>query len=609
MEQAQIEKLFNGRQYSEVLKNLDSDGVSHWNDTVKLRCLRAMGNRVDALEKADTLFNAIESKQTNYTLSNDESDEQLRYIALVYAEFGKAKQACKIMKTLCAAKPNNAALHREYAFALSNDDQLDDAETHLKIALSEQPNNANTHAQLARIFCRTGRVQEGYSSYSRAAFIEPNNPTYTERLVYWGNYAERTTQRSNFQLARLWASKAFPTNQAGTNTWRTADPDKVLKIGFVSADFCAHAVSFFITPLLKGLQKVDSFHVTAYSNTHSPDHVTESIKAYCDVWRDSSKQTDKALAAQIGADQIDILIDLNGHTSGNRLAVFSKHIAPIQVSWLGYPSTTGLKSIAYRITDNVADPDDLRDDFYSEQLLRLPSGFLCYQPLETAPDVSEKKTPSTEIRFGSFNNLAKLSGQTFDAWAAAMHAVPNSTLYLKRQQLIHKSAQAHIINELAQRGISKERLILKTSKAKIEQHLNEYNHIDIALDSVPYNGTTTTLEALWMGVPVISLIGTTHASRVSASILNRVGLSELACKNIRTFAEQAKELSSNLKRRQKLGENLRDTMSKSSLMNEAQFTEEFTSALRAEWQKWCTERNIEQGLQAPTSSLVPGVMQ
>jgi len=307
------------------------------------------------------------------------------------------------------------------------------------------------------------------------------------------------------------------------------------------------------------------------------------------VWRDCAKQTDQELAAQISADQIDILIDLNGHTSGNRLAVFSKHIAPIQMSWLGYPSTTGLKSIAYRITDSIADPEDLNDDFYSEKLLRLPNGFLCYQPLENAPEIAKKETSKkAPIRFGSFNNLAKISSQTFDAWAAAMHAVPNSTLYLKRQQLIHQTARDHVINE------------------KIEQHLNEYNEIDIALDSSPYNGTTTTLEALWMGVPVISLAGNTHASRVSSSILHRLNLNDLICNNINSFAERAKELSDNAKLREKLHSNLRKTMSKSALLNEQQFTQEFTSALREEWQKWCTERNIEQGLQAPSTGLFPG---
>lgn len=605
MERSQIEKLFNDRRYSTVLENLPNDSKSAWDDTVKLRCFRAMGQRDAAIEKAQSQLQAIAEKNTPYPLSDDARDEQLRYIALVFSEFGNAEQACEIMRTLCDAKPNVAALHREYAFALNNCDQLDLAQTHLEIALKAQPNNANAYAQLARLYCRTGRVQEGYNNYVRAATLEPNNATYIQRLVYWGNYAERTTQRSNYQLARLWANKAFPQNQAGTNTWRTADPDKTLKIGFVSADFCAHAVSFFITPLLRALQRHQDCHVTAYSNTHKPDHITDSIKPLCDTWRDCAQQNDKALAAQISADQIDILIDLNGHTSGNRLAVFSKHVAPIQMSWLGYPSTTGLKSVTYRITDNIADPEGLNDQFYSENLLRLPDGFLCYQPLATAPDITPSKHEHS-IRFGSFNNLAKLSSQTYDAWAAAMHAVPDSTLYLKRQQLIHDNARSHVIGEFAKRGIDQSRLNLKTSKAKIEQHLNEYNAIDIALDSSPYSGTTTTLEALWMGVPVITLTGNTHASRVSQSILHRLNLGSLACNSTIEFANKAKELSDSPELRNHLRHNLRQTMRNSSLMNEQQFAQQFIDAIRKEWKHWCTERNIEEGLQAPKNTLLSG---
>ena len=378
MERSQIERLYNSREYASVLKELEKKDTSHWGDTVKLRCLRATSQRTHAVEFANKLFSNIENSDTPYSLNDDQRDEQLRYIALVLADFNHAATACDIMQKLCSNKPNISALHREYAFALSNNNQFDEAEDQLNKALNLEPNNASTQAQLARLYCRTGRVDEGYNGYLRAATLEPNNPNHIQRLVYWSNYAERTTQRSNFQLARLWATSAFPRNTAGTNTWRTADPEKTLKVGFVSSDFCAHAVSFFIEPLLDGLSSQNSVHVTAYSNTHNPDHITKSIEAKCDAWRDSAKLSDKELAAQISADQIDILIDLNGHTGGNRLAIFSKHIAPIQVSWLGYPSTTGLKSIAYRITDDIADPQSGNGNFYSEQLLRLPNGFLCY---------------------------------------------------------------------------------------------------------------------------------------------------------------------------------------------------------------------------------------
>ena len=610
MEKGQIEKLFNSQQYSNAIKLLDPKGSSHWSDVVRLRCLRALGQKDQAVEHARSLLDKLKSDKSAYSVSESEKSEQHRFIALVFAEFGHAAQACEIMQSLCENASSDEgsatpALHREYAFALSSNDQLDDAEEQLNIAIAAEPSNANSYAQLGRIYCRTGRVLEGYNCYSRASVIEPNNSTYIQRLVYWSNYLERTTQRSNYQLSQLWSKKAFPKNQAGTNTWRTADPDKTLKVAFVSSDFCAHAVSFFIIPLLKGLQSDKSISVVAYSTTQSPDHITEKVEALCDVWRDSSKLNNKELAAQIGADQIDILVDLNGHTSGNRLAVFSKHVSPIQMSWLGYPSTSGLKSMTYRITDEVADPEGRNDGFYSEKLLRMPNGFLCFEPHENAPEIALASSTSKKgIRFGSFNNLAKISSQTLDAWAQAMHAVPDSTLYLKRQQLIHNNARDHIINEFKERGIDENRLILKTSKAKIEQHLAEYNQIDIALDTSPYNGTTTTLEALWMGVPVVSLTGNTHASRVSASILHRLNLDHLVCKNNLAFAKAVKELSDDKKALNNLRSSLRETMSKSSLMNVQQFSDAFSKVLRQQWQAWCTERNIEHGLHIPNK--IPG---
>ena len=596
MNRSQIEKLFNNREYSKVLSELDTQGTSHWNDTVRLRCLRALGDSKQALTNAKKMLKGVESNSSPYKLTEQEIDDQLRFIALVFSEFGEAKKACQIMKKLCKKNPQSPALHREYAYASSNNDDFDDAEKHLLTALEIEPSNANSLAQLGRIYCRTGRVQQGYNCYSQAATLQPTNPTFLQRLVYWSNYLERTTQRSNYQLSQLWAKNAFPKHQAGSNTWRTADPDKILKVGFVSSDFCAHAVSFFITPLLKGLRKDENITVVAYSNTKTLDEITKNIESFCDVWRDSSQQSDKALAAQIGADQIDILIDLNGHTSGNRLAVFSKLIAPIQMSWLGYPSTTGLKSIAYRITDDITDPESSHDKFYSESLIRMPNSFLCYEPHKNAPKIKPTKHKGG-IRFGSFNNLAKISSQTIDLWSQALLATPDSTLYLKRQQLKHDNAYANIVDQFKQRGINKDRLILKTSNAKIEQHLDEYNEIDIALDTFPYNGTTTTLESLWMGVPVITLSGDTHVSRVSASILHHLGLSDLACSNTLSFASKAKELSQNPETLAELRNSLRKTMRNSSLMNEKEFSQDFTNMLRTQWKKWCTERNIEDGLQ------------
>jgi predicted O-linked N-acetylglucosamine transferase (SPINDLY family) len=574
------------------LSDIDSKYV--WKDSLTLRCLRILKRNEDALSLAEKLL-----------LNKTEDTEQLRFIGIVLSEQNKLIEACRIFKRICSQNPENAELHLEYGIMLSTALKLDQAELHFKKALNIQPNNANAHSQLARIYCRTGRVKDGLDSYYRVALLEPQKAQHIQRIVYWSNYHEQTTQQSNFHMARLWAKRAHPESQTGSNTWRDANPDKPLKIGFVSADFCAHAVSFFIIPLLENIDK-NLFQIFAYSDVKKPDHLTEEIKSHCDVWHDSSRQSDTDLGAQIGANQLDVLIDLGGHTANNRMGIFSQNIAPIQISWLGYPSTTGLNSVNYRITDHIADPIT-EDEHYSEELIRLDSGFLCFKPLKNSPKIifnnkkilrSKNKSKNNEItRFGSFNNLAKISPLTLDAWSAALHRVPNSTLYLKRQQLINDSARENIINEFSKRGISEDRLILKTSKAKIEQHLAEYNNIDIALDTSPYNGTTTTLESLWMGTPVISLKGQTHASRVSASILHRVVLDDLVAVSIDDFANIAEELSKNKKRLYDISENMRQTMKTSSLLNSALFAKGFEQSIRGKWHLWCAERNKEHGIE------------
>ena len=585
-----IQDLIEGGELEKALDELKrSNTTAPWRDSLYLRCLRMLNRGQEALKFAKQLYS---TKPTD--------TEQLRFIAIVFSEQNEFKTADKLFKKLCLENPLNADIHSEYGTILSSNGQLDNAEIYLKKSLDIHPSNVNAHSQLARIYCRTGRVQEGLNSFQRAAILEPNKAHHLQRIAYWSNYSELTTQQSNFQMARLWASKAYPENQSGSNTWRDANPDKPLKIGFVSADFCAHAVSFFITPLLKNLDR-NAFQVFAFSDVKKPDHITEQIKMNCDVWHDSSRQTDKALSAQIGASQLDILVDLGGHTASNRMGVFSQHLAPIQISWLGYPSTTGLKSINYRITDDIADPPTTFD-YYSEELIRLSCGFLCYQPLNSSPDIiystqNKQSDKKRSIRFASFNNLAKISPLTFDAWSAALKKVPHSTLYIKRQQLINKTTKKYIIDQFKKRGIDKKRLILKTSKAKIEQHLAEYNSIDIALDTSPYNGTTTTLEALWMGRPVISLSGKTHASRVSSSILHRLDLDDLVTYSIDEFADKAKELSNDKKRLTKIANTIRQTMKESALLDHALFSRRFEQAIRGKWRQWCLERNKEHGIE------------
>ena len=577
------------KQALSLLAELDSD--NDWKDALEIRVLRLLKRRKDALKRANTLY-----AQNNRAKLSDELN---RYIALVFSEQGKLTEALDIYTKICNEK-SDPLLLLEYGTALSSQGKLDEAEKQLRLGCQQLPTNPNFHSQLGRLYCRSGRVQLGIESYQRAAFLEPNKVQHLQRLAYWGNYSAAFSQQANFQIARLWAKKAYPEHQTGSNTWRDANPEKPLKIGIVSGDFCAHAVSFFITPLLKNIQRPD-YQVYAYSDVAKPDEITKTIKKHCDQWHDSSGQSDDILGAQMGADQLDVLIDLSGHSANNRLGIFSQHIAPIQISWLGYPSTTGLDSIQYRITDDIADPITDKKDYFTEELIRLENCFLCYEPYHDAPAI-KKTAPKTKkstkpIRFGSFNNLAKISATTLNAWASVLHAVPESTLYIKRQQLINKNAKNYLIDELMHRGITKDRLILKTSKAKIKAHLAEYNEIDIALDTTPYNGTTTTLESLWMGTPVLTMKGNTHASRVSASILTNIGLNSLITNNIDEFTQQAIKLSKNQKQLIELSESLRDKLENSALLDHASFAELFCHAIREKWQLWCYTRNKEQGIE------------
>ncbi len=555
--------------------------------------MRAL-HRKEAIEYADQLREMVNERTEPYPMNTTERNNLLRYIALVFSERRRAADACEIMAMLCKQSPKVAALHREYAFALANDSRFDKAESALKRAIELQADNVNSHAQLGHVYCRTGRAEAGCNSYSRAATLDPGKAKYLQRLLFWSNYSERSTPRSNYQLAKLWAERAFPNTQANAKAFKIGSPDRILKIGFVSSDFCKHSNQFFILPLLNSLDRRE-FHVTAYSDTKKLDRVSKSIRAICDDWRSSSAMNDAQLTEQITADQIDILVDLNGHTRGNRLGVFASQAAPIQLSWLGYPSTTGIKSIAYRISDRIADPMGLSEQFYSETLLRLPNGFLCYQPPATAPDIKMERGDQP-IRFGSFNNLAKVSNITLDCWAAALLAVPNSTLTIKHQSLRSKKASSYFLRQFNRRGISKSRIKLRSSKTKIEQHMSLYNEIDIALDTSPFNGLTSTLEALWMGVPIISLVGQTYASRTTASILHRLELDKLGTKTIFEFAERARELSESPETLADYRSNLRKRMTDSPLMDNRQFAREFSTALKEQWRKWCHEHSLTEGL-------------
>jgi predicted O-linked N-acetylglucosamine transferase (SPINDLY family) len=381
-----------------------------------------------------------------------------------------------------------------------------------------------------------------------------------------------------------------PSSYAGLDS----DPARKLRVGYVSADFRQHAVASFIEPIIAAHDRTQ-VSVTCYSDG-MPDAVTARLRevARPDAWRDVRPLTDEALARQIIDDKIDILVDLAGHTSGNRLLTFARRPAPVQITYCGYPGTTGLAAIGWRLTDALADPPGDADRQHAEQLWRLPHGFLCFQP---DPELGTPSRPpcslngGTAVTFGSFNNLSKLGDEVLAAWARILEGVPGSRLFLKSRALTDEEPRQRLRRVFADHGIAPQRLEFAPYAATTQDHLSLYSQVDLALDPFPYNGTTTTCEALWMGVPVLSLGGKTHAGRVGASLLNAVGFPELVVGSIDKYVAAAVALAADRERLATYRAELRPRMTSSPLTNPRLITADIESAYREMWRQFCATRS------------------
>ena len=298
---------------------------------------------------------------------------------------------------------------------------------------------------------------------------------------------------------------------------------------------------------------------------------------------------DSAVAERIREDSIDILIDLAGHTANNRLPVFAERPAPVQVTWLGYPNTTGLSAMDYRLTDVIADPEGDADVLHSENLMRLPNGFLCFAPAADAPEIAGTPALTTgQVTFGSFNNLAKVTPEVVETWAHVLHRIPKSQLVIKSRPLADAETRERYVEMFGAHGIDAGRVELCSWIASRSGHLGAYNRVDVGLDPFPYNGTTTTCEALWMGVPVITLCGDRHSGRVGASILIRIALKDLVAETKAIYVEKTVALANDLDRLSALRSDLRSRMKMSPLCDPELFTRDVEATYREMWRRVCT---------------------
>jgi protein O-GlcNAc transferase len=367
---------------------------------------------------------------------------------------------------------------------------------------------------------------------------------------------------------------------------RNPDPERRLRIGYLSPDFRTHSVAYFVAPIFEAFDR-ERFDVVAYAHVARSDTVTEHLRSLVSEWRNVTALDDVGLARSIRDDRIDILVELAGFTKDSRLLACTARPAPIQISYLGYPNTTGLPQVDYRITDHVADPDDA-DELHTETLIRLPRCFLAFAVPDHAPEPGPPPVlRSGHVTFGSFNNLAKVNHKVVALWAEVLRAVAGSRLLLKASGSGDPSTQAHLRDAFAAVGVDPTRIDFAAYAATASEHLATYGEVDIALDTFPYNGTTTTCEALWMGVPVITRVGERHSGRVGASLLDAIGFRAGIAGTPDEYVLTARLLASQPELLAAARRNLRADMARSPLCDHAGHARSLEEAYRAVWRLSC----------------------
>jgi protein O-GlcNAc transferase len=502
-------------------------------------------------------------------------------------ELGKLEEAVAACRRSIDIKPNYAEAHCGLGNGLNELGKLEEAVAAYRQAIRIKPDYAVAHHNLGNALGDQGKLDEALAAYRQAIGIKPDYAVAHSNLLFCLNRDDKITSDRLFAAHREWDERFGRRAPRPSVYANDREAQRRLRIGYVSPDFRLHSVAFFVEPLLNAHDR-QAVEVFCYAEVTRPDTATAHLRGLADHWLVTVGLSDDELAERIRADGIDILVDCAGHSGRNRLPVFARKPAPVQVTWLGYPNTTGLEAIDYRLVDAVTDPVGEADAWASETLVRLEGGFLCYGGLKGAPEPAAPPCLKTgTVTFGSFNNPTKVSAATFDAWATLLGRLPQARLLLKGKQFADGATRALFLARLGERGVVAERVELLAWVPDATAHLAVYDRVDIALDPFPYNGTTTTCESLWMGVPVVTLRGDRHAGRVGASLLDQVGLTDLIANSVEEYVEIALALAGNPERLGDLRRSLRPRLAASPLCDGRAFAHKIEATFRHLWRLWC----------------------
>jgi len=523
-------------------------------------------------------------------------------LGVALEEAGRLDEAVAAYRRAIDLEPGLAEVHYNLGGAWKRLGQMDEAIAAFGRAIELRPDHAESYNNLAGALHDIGRLNEARDCFRKAAELNPQSTAAASNLAFTSYYDPDLDAQAILDEHRRWARRyAEPLADQVRPHLNDRTPERRLRVGFLSPDLCFHPVGQALHPLFL---HHDRRHVefVGYSDVRAPDRYTEQFKSLSEEWHDIVSLSDSQVADRIRADRIDILVDPTLHCAGNRLLVFARKPAPVQVTLLGPPTTTGLTTMDYRLTDSYLDPPGVSDADYTEQSVRLPHSFWIFPVPEQSPPVSALPVLSNGfVTFGCLNQFAKVTRPALDLWVKILKLLPGSRLVLQSPPGSHQGAICALFQ---QGGIAPERLDFVDRAPRFE-YLRRFQNIDLGLDPFPYNGHSSTFDPLWMGVPVITLAGRTVVGRAGVSILSNVGLTELIAHTPEEYIAIAVALARDPARLAGLRAGLRQRMQASPLMDGAQYAKDVEAAFRGMWLKFCEGRGNKSEIRNPKSETNP----
>lgn len=524
-------------------------------------------------------------------------------LAYCFKAQDRLQEAIECHERSLALNPRNAIGWYNYGLTLSLYGRVGDALRCHERALAADPNYAKAHFGRAQALQQAHRIPESVEAYATYLQREPRNfDAHSYRLFALNNLDSLSREQVFAEhVAFGRAVGEFPVPDFPNEP----QAGRRLRVALISPDFRTHSCAYFIEPLLRHLDRAQ-FELYLYHDHFREDALSQRFKSLATVWRNFVGQSNEMVEKTIRADQPDILVDLAGHTGVmNRLPVFARHLAPVQINYLGYPNTTGVPAIHYRLTDAIADPAGTADALATERLVRFAPTAWCYQPAERAPEPVTPPclaAPDAPFTFGCFNNLGKITEATLRLWGRILAEVPDARFLFKGRGLGEPAARTRLLTHFAACGLPADRIEMLDRTAETSDHLALYHRMDVSLDTAHYCGTTTTCESLWMGVPVVTLAGDRHAARVSASLLTAVGHEEWIAHNADDYVAKAVALARDRAALAPIRATLRDDLRRSPLLDAAGQSQRFATVLRQCWSEWCAQESDKLSQLAPLNA-------